>query len=89
MKGPGLRLEHDVRRRWTCPKCGHSFRESVHIVARQCRAENCGEWMTMEEPSAPQRNYEPHVVAEAGIEDFGVPDVAESEPDSTETEGEK
>lgn len=81
MKGPGLRLEHDIRRKWTCSTCGRSVRDAVHIVSRRCDNDGCDGWMAMEERVRPSRGYEPHVVAEAPIEQFGI---EEQQTESTE-----
>ena len=36
MKGPGLRIEIDVRRAWHCPTCGQNQRWSTDITAPRC-----------------------------------------------------
>jgi hypothetical protein len=36
MKGPGLRLDLDVRRRWECPVCGQCLPLSGHITQAEC-----------------------------------------------------
>lgn len=36
MKGPGLRIDVDVRRVWCCPSCGQSQRLGLEVVAPRC-----------------------------------------------------
>ena len=49
VKGPGLRIDLDVRRVWRCAKCGKTVRTPVQVVAQRC---NCpdGPWMTLQPP---------------------------------------
>lgn len=44
MKGPGLRIDLDVRRVWQCPKCGRQMRCSGDVTSRVC---NCQKEETM------------------------------------------
>lgn len=36
MKGPGLRIENDVRRTWRCPSCGRESRAGGDVVSLRC-----------------------------------------------------
>jgi hypothetical protein len=36
MKGPGIKLDLDVRRVWRCPKCAREVRLLGDVVARRC-----------------------------------------------------
>ena len=36
MKGPGLRIDVDVRRAWRCPVCGQAQRLTMDITAPRC-----------------------------------------------------
>ena len=36
MKGPGMRLDLDIRRVWRCPACGREARSEGQIVTRFC-----------------------------------------------------
>jgi hypothetical protein len=36
MKGPGVRLDLDVRRVWRCPACGRETRSEGQVVLRLC-----------------------------------------------------
>ena len=36
MKGPGLRIELDVRRTWRCPRCGGERRAGAHVTSLTC-----------------------------------------------------
>ncbi|MGE5193199.1 MAG: hypothetical protein ACM3U2_11945 [Deltaproteobacteria bacterium] len=49
MKGPGLRIDHDVRRVWHCAKCGKTVRTPVHVVAQRCSCSDAS-WMALQPP---------------------------------------
>ncbi len=36
IKGPGIRLDLDVRRVWRCPKCQRVLKTAGHITSRRC-----------------------------------------------------
>jgi hypothetical protein len=36
MKGPGLRVDLDVRRTWRCPRCGRERRAAADVTALTC-----------------------------------------------------
>ena len=36
MKGPGFRLDLDVRRRWECPACGRDIRLPGNVTQADC-----------------------------------------------------
>ena len=48
MKGPGLRIGHDVRRLWVCPDCARMLRlgGDVAQVRCECAAEK-SPWMQL------------------------------------------
>lgn len=51
MKGPGIRIDLDVRRLWRCPRCGDERKATGTLTARVCpRAECAGVWMKLIEP---------------------------------------
>lgn len=50
MKGPGLRIDLDVRRSWRCPKCGRTVRTPAHVVSQRCGCSEQGNWMRLELP---------------------------------------
>ncbi len=47
IKGPGLRLDCDVRRVWECPKCGRRLKLHAWIVTRRCPCEKLAAWMRL------------------------------------------
>jgi hypothetical protein len=49
MKGPGLRIDLDVRRVWRCAKCGKTVRTPVQVVAQRCACSDAP-WMTLQPP---------------------------------------
>jgi len=85
MKGPGIRIDLDVRRLWRCPRCGDERKATGTVTARVCsRAECAGVWMRLVEPlRKPVLRYvapphvpipdEPENPARAGTENGGRP----------------
>lgn len=55
MKGPGLRIEIDVRRAWRCPTCGQSQRLTMDITAPRCFCVRDGVPMKLVEGQRPDR----------------------------------
>ncbi len=55
MKGPGLRIEIDVRRAWRCPTCGHNQRWPTDITAPRCFCVRDGVPMKLNEGQRPGR----------------------------------
>ena len=55
MKGPGLRIEIDVRRAWHCPTCGQNQRWSTDITAPRCFCVRDGVPMKLAEGQRPGR----------------------------------
>jgi hypothetical protein len=53
MKGPGIKLDLDVRRVWRCPKCAREFRLAGEVVARRCGCAEEG--VSMQLVSEPKR----------------------------------
>ncbi len=48
MKGPGLRLDLDVRRIWRCTKCGKVARTPGQVTAQRCGCTEPAQWMHLE-----------------------------------------
>ena len=48
MKGPGLRIDLDVRRVWKCAKCGRIARTSGQVTAQRCGCTEAVQWMHLE-----------------------------------------
>lgn len=66
MKGPGLRVDLDVRRVWRCAKCGRTVRTVGQVTAQRCGCtSDATQWMHLEpavkkEPfQAPVREHLP------------------------------
>ena len=55
MKGPGLRIEIDVRREWRCPTCGQNQRWPTDITAPRCYCSRDGVPMKLAEGQRPGR----------------------------------
>ena len=55
MKGPGLRIEIDVRRAWLCPTCGQGARLTMDITAPRCPCVRDGVPMKLAEGQRPGR----------------------------------
>ncbi len=55
MKGPGLRIDVDVRRAWRCPVCGQSQRLTMDITAPRCQCVRDGVPMKLAEGQRPSR----------------------------------
>jgi len=49
VKGPGLRIDLDVRRMWRCAKCGKTVRTPVQVVSQRCSCSDAP-WMTLQPP---------------------------------------
>ena len=49
MKGPGLRITHDVRRLFTCPACGRKLKLPGQVTSQQCGCRPEGAWMQLRE----------------------------------------
>jgi hypothetical protein len=51
MKGPGIRIDLDVRRLWKCPQCSREMKATGVVTSRLCPAGGCeGVWMKLVEP---------------------------------------
>ena len=55
MKGPGLRIDVDVRRAWLCPVCGQGQRLTMDITAPRCLCVRDGVPMKLAEGQRPSR----------------------------------
>lgn len=55
MKGPGLRIDVDVRRPWRCPVCGQGARLPMDITAPRCPCVRDGVPMKLAEGQRPGR----------------------------------
>ena len=56
LKGPGLRIEMDVRQVWRCAKCGRVARLSGDVVASRCNCSEEAVWMQLE-GQVPRRKF--------------------------------
>jgi hypothetical protein len=85
IKGPGLRIEMDVRRCWRCPACGREARVPAWETAVRCECRSPGVWMKLIEPTPRPAPY----VAPPLYEDEDSPDTEQSSAESTESPGEE
>ena len=53
IKGPGLRLRYDHRRRWKCPACGRKAKTRGSVVVKPCNCEGGETWMHLVKRPAP------------------------------------
>ncbi len=58
MKGPGLRIDLDVRRIWHCAKCGKTIRTPGLVTAQRCNCSDESTWMRLEQP-VPRPPFQP------------------------------
>lgn len=58
MKGPGLRVELDVRRIWECPACGRCDRFLGDVVSAQCSCRDGGVNMRLIEGRRQVRKFD-------------------------------
>ena len=83
IKGPGLRLNLDVRRLWECPKCGRQRKLSGDVVSQFCRcggeSGGDGAWMRLLEAKRTVRADRPRVVHELACEEIAANE-ASAEP---------
>ena len=54
MKGPGMRLDLDVRRVWQCPACSRESRSEVQVVTKLCGCTKEGVAMRLVERPRPK-----------------------------------
>lgn len=65
MKGPGLRIDLDVRRLWQCPKCGRQVHCEGDVTSRACSCQKEETFMQLvgeTKPATPRadRRESPH-----------------------------
>lgn len=58
VKGPGLRIDLDVRREWRCTRCGRTVRTPVFVTAQRCSCSSDDGWMQLQQP-AKREPYRP------------------------------
>ena len=84
IKGPGLRIDLDVRRVWKCSKCDSTRKTEGIVVAQKCGCSEGGDWMQLVE------EQKPLPAAAPVIEDEPASGIAtEQEPAVEEVEHEK
>jgi hypothetical protein len=57
MKGPGIRLDLDVRREWECPECGKHRRVTGETVSVRCNCTKGGANMKLVESRRQTRSF--------------------------------
>lgn len=55
MKGPGLRIRNDVRRRWKCPETGNILKTPGSVTHLYSPFVKQASWMKLEEDQVPVR----------------------------------
>jgi hypothetical protein len=60
VKGPGLRIDLDVRRVWRCAKCGKTVRTQGQITAQRCGCADGSQWMELQPPVKREPFRAPH-----------------------------
>jgi len=60
VKGPGLRIDLDVRRVWRCAKCGKTVRTAGLVTAQRCGCSDGSQWMRLEPPVKREPFVPPH-----------------------------
>jgi hypothetical protein len=73
MKGPGMRLDLDVRRVWRCPACGREARSEGQTVVRLCGCTREGVAMRLVELPRPK----PTVRVQPASPDPDIPELAD------------
>jgi hypothetical protein len=73
MKGPGMRLDLDVRRVWQCPACGRQARDSGDVVVRVCDCTKDGPLMRLVDVPRPK----PTVRVQIPAHDPDIPELAD------------
>lgn len=85
IKGPGLRIDLDVRRVWECSRCGRQRKYSGDVVARLCHCSaedrSDGVWMHLIEPRRIVRTDRPRTVHEVACDELDC-DSGSATPDS-------
>ncbi len=92
MKGPGLRIRHDARRRWRCPETGRVLKTPGSVTHLYSPFVKHARWMKLEEDFSPSRQQVPlqelldRMIIESPEEDAS-PEVnqAETETENSET----
>ncbi|REJ70937.1 MAG: hypothetical protein DWQ34_23735 [Planctomycetota bacterium] len=47
MRGPGMRLDYDMRRTWRCPACGSERKAGGRVTSLPCRCSGDEVWMKL------------------------------------------
>lgn len=57
MRGPGMRLELDMRRTWTCPACGNAQKLGWQATSLRCPCQPGGVPMRLTQDVRPRRTF--------------------------------
>jgi hypothetical protein len=68
MKGPGSRIDLDVRRVWECPSCGRRARTGAVVVSKRCDCTETGVWMRLVAEPRPPRGLSAPFLQPEGLE---------------------
>ena len=69
MKGPGIRIDLDVRRIWTCPRCSRVTKYLGDVVALRCGCSAEPNWMQLTDLPRRQRAVQQAVVHPAAADE--------------------
>ncbi len=67
IKGPGIRLDLDVRRVWRCPTCQRVLKTAGHVVSRRCPTDDS--WMEIDDKDHRFGHPFPLTIPETGSAD--------------------
>ena len=74
MKGPGMRLDLDIRRVWQCPACSRESRSDVQVVTKLCGCTKEGVAMRLVERPRPKPTIR---IPEPSTPDPDIPELAD------------
>ncbi|MFM8580712.1 MAG: hypothetical protein ACKOFW_04310, partial [Planctomycetaceae bacterium] len=70
MKGPGNRVDLDVRRLWRCPRCGREQKAGGQVVSVTCHCAGAERVFMVLQPPAPKVRYVPAPREFEPVEDY-------------------
>ena len=70
MKGPGNRVDLDVRRLWRCPRCGREQKAGGQVVSVTCHCAGAERVFMVLQPPAPKIKYVPAPREFEPVEDY-------------------
>ena len=90
MKGPGLRLNLAVERRWSCPACGRRAVTGGDVTTLSCPCADPPRWMEMVDPKTSPRPEpkmpDAQTLTEQDLDRLGIEPLKEEPPATTPNE---